>query len=235
MSKDTDILFEKYVRESKYGRDENDWKKLSADAKGNWQIWERIIANNNPSLERHPNSNSEVDFNDGSDAKFSTLTAKKKENGEGYHFTINIASCAKKYGYIRAICINNKTGGVYPLVIDKYFTNEEGHDNNKETLSFSFNKFGAYFTFPLEDVVEKDTAYFDKEFAYRKEQIGRPEVQNRKSKEKSKKSSNTPTCDDIEKAVAEAQMRAYVKGISETSTLSEDELDFLLKKVKKIA
>ncbi len=229
MSEAINILFEKYVRESKYGQDENDWKELSVDAKGNWQIWERLIAKNNPSLERNSNSNSGVDFNDGSDAKFCTLAVKEKENG-GYHFTINIASCANKYGYIRAICINNKTNEVYPLVIDKYFTQD-----NKKTLSFSFHKFGDYFTFPLKDVVEKDTAYFDEEFARRKEQIGRPEVQNRKSKEKSKESSNTPTCDDIVKAGEEARIRAYAKGISETSTLSEDEMNFLLKKVKKVA
>ena len=215
---ETDRIFKEAIQTAnggKYALPDSDWKKLSSD-----KILEKVIADHNDSLQRHPNTNSHVDFTDGSDAKMGTLTAKKTE--KGHSLTVKINSCTNKFGYIRGLFTDNISGEAHALVIDKYYL-----QNNKEKLSFSLKKFGEYFKFSIEDMIERDVEWFDNEFARRRKEIGRPEWSTKKRKE----SAPEVTVESIMNDAREAYFDKVIKGISETSTLSEDEIRILLKKV----
>ena len=203
------------ANDGKYARPNSDWKTYSSST-----IVEKVIADHNDSLQRHAQSNSHADFTDGTDAKTGTLKITELKNG--YSLTIGISGCDKKFGYIRGLFTDNISGEAHALVIDKYYL-----QNNKEKLSFSLQKFGEYFKFSIEEMIERDVEWFDNEFARRRKENGRPEWSTKNRKE----SSNIPNYDDIFKRAEEARMKEIIKGISETSTLSEYEIRILLKKV----
>ena len=203
------------ANDGKYARPNSDWKTYSSST-----IVEKVIADHNDSLQRHAQSNSHADFTDGTDAKTGTMSVKK--TNKGYALTVGISGCDKKFGYIRGLFTDNISGEAHALVIDKYYL-----QNNKEKLSFSLKKFGEYFKFSIEEMIERDVEWFDNEFAKRRKENGRPEW----SPKKRKAGAPEVTVESIMNDAKEAYFDKVIKGISETSTLSEDEIRILLKKV----
>ena len=202
----------------KYARPASDWTTYSTS-----QILEMVIADHNDSLEREPRSNSHADFTDGSDAKTGSMSIRDNKSGT-YALTIGISGCDKKFGHIRGLFSDNRGGQVYAIVVDKHYL-----QNEKEKLSFSLDKFGDYFIFTLEEMIERSSEWFDAEFEKRQTEIGRPDVATRERKE----NSNTPkvNLDSIMDEVKSKTLEIIVKGLSDTSSLSESDIRTLLKKV----
>ena len=163
------------------------------------------------------------DFTDGSDAKTGSMSIRDNKSGT-YALTIGISGCDKKFGHIRGLFSDNRGGQVYAIVVDKHYL-----QNEKEKLSFSLDKFGDYFIFTLEEMIERSSEWFDAEFEKRQTEIGRPDVATRERK----KNSNTPkvNLDSIMDEVKSKTLEIIVKGLSDTSSLSESDIRTLLKKV----
>ena len=206
------------TNDGKYARPASDWNNYSTS-----QILEMVIADHNDSLDREPRSNSHADFTDGTDAKTGSMSIRENKSGT-YACTLGISGCDKKFGYIRGLFSDNRGGQVYAIVIDKHYL-----QNDKEKLSFSLDKFGNYFAFCIEDMIERSSEWFDAEFEKRQNEIERPEVATKERK----KTGNTSkvTIDSIMKEVKSTTLEIIVKGLSDTSSLSEEDIRTLLKKV----
>ena len=164
----TDRIAKQLIQNSKYNVDADVFSTLPIAT-----IWENLIADNNVYLDHSPGGHSaKVDFTDGTDAKYGTLSRGLVNKSGIAPLRMSFSSCDHKFGHLRVVEIDPKTDYIFTGIIDKYYL-----DNDQESCSFSLNRFGKYFEFTLEEVVELSNEEIDAEFASRIEILGeRPEI-----------------------------------------------------------
>tara|TARA_B100000809_G_scaffold252562_1_gene287401 strand:- start:7043 stop:7708 length:666 start_codon:yes stop_codon:yes gene_type:complete len=192
----TDRIAKQLIQNSKYNVDPTVFSTLPIAT-----IWENLIADNNVHLDHSPGGHSaKVDFTDGTDAKYGTLSWGAVNKSGTAPLRMTFSSCNHKFGHLRVLEIDPKTDYIFTGIVDKYYLNSD-----QESCSFSLNKFGKFFEFTLEEVVELSNEEIDAEFASRIERLGeRPEIQIHTTKKDStpnKDNDSVGTLDELAKTL----------------------------------